>query len=104
VKADEVFEVKLSLGKGIGHPNTTEHHILWISLYFHAEGDQFIKDVGRLLLNTHGESVLGPNQGPAYAYPAVTMLLKINKSGMLYAVTYCNIHGLLESEKEIRVG
>ena len=34
VKADEFFEVKASLGKEIAHPNTTEHHIRWISVYF----------------------------------------------------------------------
>jgi len=28
VKAGELFEVKVSLGKEIAHPNTTEHHIL----------------------------------------------------------------------------
>jgi superoxide reductase len=41
VKVDEVFEVKVSLGKEIAHPNTTEHHISWISLYFHPEGEKF---------------------------------------------------------------
>ena len=29
-KADEMFAVKVSLGKEIAHPNTTEHHIRWI--------------------------------------------------------------------------
>jgi superoxide reductase len=37
VKANELFEVKVSLGKEIAHPNTTEHHIRWISLYFHPQ-------------------------------------------------------------------
>ncbi|HUT15978.1 MAG TPA: desulfoferrodoxin family protein [Anaerolineae bacterium] len=103
MKANEPFEVKLSLGE-IGHPNTTEHHILWISLYFTAEGDKFIKDVGRLLLNTHGGSVAGPNRGPAYAEPVMTISMKINKPGMPYAVSYCNVHGLAETDKKIRVG
>jgi desulfoferrodoxin (superoxide reductase-like protein) len=30
VKADELFEVKVTLGKEVIHPNTTEHHIRWI--------------------------------------------------------------------------
>ena len=34
VSADEVFDVKVSLGKEVAHPNTTEHHIRWIQLYF----------------------------------------------------------------------
>ena len=33
VKLNEVFNVKVSLGKEISHPNTTEHHIRWISLF-----------------------------------------------------------------------
>ncbi len=32
VVADEVFEVQVSLGKEIDHPNTTEDHNRWIQL------------------------------------------------------------------------
>ena len=39
VKADEVFEVTVTIGKEVAHPNTTEHHISWMSLYFHPEGE-----------------------------------------------------------------
>ena len=41
VAADETFEVKVSLGKEVAHPNTTEHHIRWIQLYFRPGGDKF---------------------------------------------------------------
>ena len=37
VKAGETFHVTLSVGKDIAHPNTVEHHIDWIKLYFVAE-------------------------------------------------------------------
>lgn len=103
VKADEVFEVQVGLGKEIAHPNTTEHHIRWIRLYFHPEGDKFTYDVGSFEFNSHGESVAGPNQGPAYTHHQVRVSLKINKSGTLHAVAFCNIHGLWESSKEIGV-
>jgi superoxide reductase len=101
VKADEVFEVKVGLGKEIAHPNTTEHHIRWIRLYFHPDGDKFTYDVGSFEFNAHGESVAGPNQGPAYTHHQVSASLKINKAGTLHAVAFCNIHGLWESSKEI---
>jgi superoxide reductase len=101
VKADEVFEVKASVGKEIGHPNTTEHHIRWIVLYFHPEGDKFTYDVGRYEFNAHGESVQGANQGPVYTEPAASAAIKINKPGTLHALAYCNIHGLWESKQEI---
>jgi superoxide reductase len=103
VKADEIFEVKASVGKEIGHPNTTEHHIRWIALYFHPEGDKFTYEVGRYEFNAHGESVQGANQGPVYTHHAVGAAMKVNKPGTLYALAYCNIHGLWESKQEIRL-
>ena len=103
VKAGEVFEVKASLGKEIAHPNTTEHHIRWITLYFHPEGDKFTYQVGHYEFSAHGESAAGANQGPVYTHHAVTTSLKVTKSGTLHALALCNIHGLWESSKEIRV-
>ena len=103
VKAGEPFEVKVGLGKEIAHPNTTEHHISWVSLYFHPEGDKFTYDVGYFEFNAHGESVRGPNQGPIYTHHEIAFSMKINKPGTLYALSYCNIHGLWEYAKEIKV-
>jgi superoxide reductase len=103
VKAGELFEVKVSLGKEIAHPNTTEHHIRWISLYFHPEGGKFTYDVGRFEFNAHGESVQGPNEGPVYTHHGVSASMKVDESGTLYATSYCNIHGLWESSQEISV-
>ncbi len=104
VAAGAVFEVKLSVGKEIAHPNTTEHHIRWIALYFQAEGDKFPIQVGQYEFNAHGESAAGPNQGPVYAHHAVTAALKVGKPGVLYALSLCNIHGLWESSKEVKLG
>jgi superoxide reductase len=104
VKADEVFEVKVSIGKEIAHPNTTEHHIRWIHLYFHPEGDRFTYDVGRFEFNAHGEAVAGANQGPVYTHHAASAAMKVNKPGTLHALAFCNIHGLWESSKEITLG
>ena len=101
VKADEVFEVKVSLGREVAHPNTTEHHISWITLYFHPEGAKFTHQVGRFEFSAHGESTAGPNQGPVYTHHEVTTSLKVNKAGTLHALALCNIHGLWESSKEI---
>jgi superoxide reductase len=103
VKAGEMFEVKVGIGKEIAHPNTTEHHIRWIRLYFHPEGDKFTYDVGYFEFNAHGESVAGANQGPVYTDHSATASLKVDKPGTLHAVSFCNIHGLWESEKEIKV-
>jgi superoxide reductase len=104
VKPDEAFHVKLTVGKEIPHPNTTEHHIRWISLYFQPEGDKFTYHVGRFDFSAHGEHVKGANEGSAYTEPAATTTLKLKASGTLQAVSYCNIPGLWESSKAIKVG
>ena len=104
VSAGDVFQVKVSLGKEIAHPNTTEHHIRWITLFFHPEGEKFPFQVGHFEFCAHGESVAGPNQGPVYTDHVVVAALKITKPGTLQALALCNIHGLWESSKDIGLG
>jgi superoxide reductase len=103
VNADEVFNVKISIGEEVAHPNTTEHHIRWIRLYFQPDGDKFAYEVGNYEFAAHGESTDGPDTGPVYAHHAATAALKIKKGGTLYASSLCNIHGLWENAKAIKV-
>jgi superoxide reductase len=103
VKPDEFFDVKVSLGKEVAHPNTTEHHIRWISLYFHPEGKPFTYDVGHFEFNAHGEAVAGANQGPVYTHHQAGTAIKIREPGTLHALALCNIHGLWESTQEIKL-
>lgn len=101
--AGEAFVVKVSVGKEIPHPNTTEHHISWIALYFLPDEAKFPYDVARFEFNAHGESAAGPNQGPVYTQPVAEVSVKLNKSGTFYAVAMCNIHGLWEASQAIVV-
>ena len=103
VESGEPFQVKVTVGKEITHPNTTEHHIKWISVYFQGEGDKFTCQVGHFDFSAHGESTEGSNQGPVYTDPEVTASLKISKPGVIYAAAMCNIHGLWQSGKEIKL-
>jgi superoxide reductase len=103
VKADQIFDVKVGLGKEVAHPNTTEHHIRWISLYFHPEGEKYPYEVGHFEFNAHGESINGPNQGSVYTHHQVVVSMKTAKAGTLHAMAFCNIHGLWENSKEIRI-
>jgi len=103
VKAEESFGVTLTVGKEIAHPNTTEHHIRWIALYFQGQDDKFPYEVGRVEFTAHGEAAAGANQGPAYSHPQATIWLKLAKSGTLYASSYCNIHGFWQGSREIKV-
>lgn len=103
VTADEMFEVKVSIGKEIAHPNTTEHHICWIQVYFKPEGDKFAYQVANCEFSAHGASAEGPNKGPVYTHHGATVALKINKPGVLLATSLCNIHGLWENSLAIKI-
>jgi len=104
VNANEVFEVKVSLGKEIEHPNTTAHHIRWVRVYFKPEGGKFAYEVGSFEFAAHGESTDGADSGPVYTHHQVTCCMKANTSGELVAAAYCNIHGLWENSRAIKVG
>ena len=103
VAADEPFGVKVSLGKEVAHPNTTEHHIRWVRVYFKPNDEKFTYEVGNFEFNAHGESVQGANSGPVYTDHTVSLSMKINKPGEIIAASYCNIHGLWENAKEVNV-
>jgi superoxide reductase len=103
VKANEIFHVTVTLGKEVAHPNTTEHHIRWIQVFFHGQGDKFPYQVGNFEFTAHGEAVDGPNKGPVYTNHSVTASLKISKGGTLHATSLCNIHGLWQNAKDIKV-
>ena len=102
VKAGEVFDVKVSIGKEVAHPNTTEHHIRWIQLFFKPDNDKFSYQVGNYEFTAHGEAVKGANQGPVHTHHAVIASMKIQQSGTLLASSSCNIHGLWENSQEIK--
>lgn len=103
VKAGEHVKIELSVGEDIAHPNTTEHHISWIKLYYVQEGTTLPYEVARLEFNVHGEAAAGANEGPVFAESAGVVTASFKKSGKLIATSYCNIHGLWESEKDIVV-
>jgi len=62
-----------------------------------------VYEIGKYEFNAHGESVQGPNTGAVYTEPTVTNKVKLNKSGTILALSFCNIHGLWESSKKIVV-
>jgi len=101
IDKDEMFDVKVGLGKEIVHPNTTGHHIRWIDLYFHPEGEKFPYQIGHYEFNAHGESVDGPNKSTVYTHHAVTTSFKTSKPGTILATALCNIHGLWQSSKSV---
>jgi len=103
VKADEMFEVNVSIGKEVAHPNTTEHHIRWIHVFFKPDGGKFAYQMAAVEFTAHGESTEGPDTGPVYTHHGATIKMKIKQSGTIFAGSLCNIHGLWENSKAIKV-
>ncbi|MFZ7120983.1 MAG: class II SORL domain-containing protein [Eubacteriaceae bacterium] len=94
VKKDQAFEITVNIGKEISHPNTLEHHIKWIKIFFKPENNKFPIEIANINFNSHGESQLFTDY---YA----SIQAKIQDSGVIYALSYCNIHGLWENSLEI---
>lgn len=103
VKKGEFFRVVASVGKAIPHPNKAEHHISWIELYFQPQAEKFPYQIARAEFSSHGASVNGPDTSTVYTHPEVTINFKTDKPGMIYASSYCNIHGLWQSAQAITV-
>ncbi|WP_053957668.1 class II SORL domain-containing protein [Inediibacterium massiliense] len=96
IKADELVEIKVSIGDAIKHPNTLEHHISWFKLFYLPEGGKFPIELGTFEFRAHGE-------GESFTEPCVHTCVKLKTSGNLYALSYCNLHGLWESSQKIIV-
>ena len=96
VKKGDIIELKVNIGEEISHPNTLEHYISWIKVYFHPEGSKFPVELGTYDFAAHGEH-------GTFTEPDVTVKFKAEKSGTILASSYCNIHGLWENGKELTV-
>ncbi|MHB9155358.1 MAG: class II SORL domain-containing protein [Endomicrobiales bacterium] len=103
VKKGEMFRVSADIGSVITHPNTTAHHIQWIALYFQPEGDKYSYEIGRGEFLAHGASVQGADTSTLYTHHEVSLKFKTDKPGMIFASSSCNIHGLWQGSKELKV-
>ncbi len=103
LKKGDAAKISVTVGKEMPHPNTTEHHIRWIEVYFLADGEKFPCQVGRSDFTAHGESAQGPNTSTIFTNSEMTISLKTEKSGTVMASSYCNIHGFWSSSKRLEV-
>jgi len=89
VKAGEDFTLRIAVGP---HPNTVEHSIRWIDVFLYEEGREFNPiHIARISLEA------------GYTLPEIVLKMRIQKKSVVYAVSYCNLHGLWEARKEIDV-
>lgn len=103
VKKGEFFKIAVSVGKEIAHPNTTAHHINWITVYFQVDGEKFPYEIGKTAFSSHGASAEGADKSTVYTHPEATLSFKTDKSGTIYASSLCNIHGLWQNAKKVEV-
>ena len=96
VKDGETVQVKVCVGEEIAHPNTLEHHIAWIKLFFIPDGSQVVVELANSEFSANGEL-------ECFTEPTVFANVKLPKSGKLVALSYCNIHGLWENSVDITV-
>ncbi|MDO5036670.1 MAG: desulfoferrodoxin family protein [Tissierellia bacterium] len=94
-KAEGRINFEVSIGEEIGHPNTLEHYIAWIKVFFQPEGAKFPIEVGSYEFKAHGEEEV-------FSLPEVKSAIQTDKAGTLTALSYCNIHGLWENELEVK--
>ena len=99
----DMVKVVATVGKEIAHPNTTEHHIRWIEVYFLPTGEKFPYQVGRFEFTSHGESAQGPNMSTVFSHPEVSCNFKTDKSGEIFASSYCNIHGVWQNSRKVEI-
>lgn len=93
---DGKYEISAAVGTEIEHPNTLEHHIAWIKVFYLEEGKKLPVELANYNFQAHGESEL-------YSVPCAKGVFKIEKPGVVYALSYCNIHGLWENSKEFEI-
>jgi superoxide reductase len=89
-KAEETIMLKIAVGP---HPNTVEHSIRWLAVFYYEEGRAFNP------LTLAKVSFNAPTTDPE-----ITLKVKLSKSGVIHALEYCNLHGLWSGKKEIKIG
>ena len=91
VGKDEWFEISVVVGKEVAHPNTHEHHIEGIQVFFKEDGDKPVYKVADF------------TSFAVHCEPCIKLKIRAEKSGILNAISSCNIHGIWESEKKVEV-
>jgi superoxide reductase len=85
IKAWEPFNVNVTIGKSLAHPNEGAHFIQWVELYYNE-----------VLI---GRTELTPT---VYDMPVI-FRVKLGKPGDLRVRSRCNLHGIWEGSTELKV-
>jgi len=81
--------VRVVVGHEVPHPNTVEHHIVWIELYGVKKNNNQVVNLGRA------------DCAPVFSNPNVRFQVnQMEDFKSFHALTYCNIHGLWTNSLE----
>ena len=89
VKVGEPFQVRVYIEE---HPNTVQHSFRWIEVYFRDDGRDF-----------NPIFVARADLSPEISEQEVTFRMTLRKSGVIYALAYCNLHGVWENRMRVEV-
>lgn len=81
--------VHVVVGKEVPHPNTVEHHIVWVQLFGVKKDSGQVIDLGRA------------DFAPGYTSPNVRFQVPVDQFKAFCALEYCNIHGVWENCLEL---
>jgi len=93
---NNMVSLRVSVGKEVPHPNTNDHHIPWIKLFFLPDDSSFPVEVGSYRF-TSPEA----DSSAVESTPSVSIQLHLPGSGTLMALSYCNLHGLWQSQVRV---
>ena len=87
---EDVDIVRVVVGHEESHPNTVEHHIVWIELYGVKKNNDQVISLGRAVC------------APVFSNPNVRFQInQIKDFKAFHALAYCNIHGLWANSLEL---
>jgi len=82
--------VIVTVGKEVAHPNTIEHHIVWIDLFGVKKETNQVIFIGRCEFSA------------TISEPTATFkVVNLDQYKALGAISYCNLHGIWKSTLEL---
>ncbi|MDY6838116.1 MAG: desulfoferrodoxin family protein [Thermodesulfobacteriota bacterium] len=82
--------IRVVVGHEAAHPNTPEHHIVWMELYGVRKDNNQVINLGRA------------SCAPVYSNPNSRFQINhMEDFRSFYALAYCNIHGLWGGSVEV---
>jgi superoxide reductase len=83
--------IRVSVGHSTLHPNTQEHHIVWIELFGVRRENHQVINIGRAYCS------------PIFSNPNVRFHVnRIEEFNAFHALAYCNLHGLWVNSLEVK--